>query len=349
MPVESFVVDLIEGKRRSNTLLSIFKFLSLLYRMLVCVRNFAYDWNLLKTDQAPKYVISIGNIVAGGSGKTPLVRLLAEQLSGEKKVAILSRGYRSAIEKSGKVIEISKSKLPSIVCGDEPQFLSSKLPGTAVWVGKNRKISAKEASNDADILILDDGMQYRSLHRDLEIVAMDAADPFGKGEFLPRGFLRDSPKRLKTASLIALTYVKNERQFQELKDRIKDFSGAPVCGFCLNIENKEALKDKKVGIFSAIAKPNRFFETVDQLGAKIVSQWTLDDHGQIQGDQLEAFAAKCATNGAEFLLCTEKDWVKLPLESKICLPILPLKTTLEIVFGIENWYALLNLINKESR
>ncbi len=326
MNVESYVLDIMDGKRPGRPLL---EGLSLLYRTGVRLRNMAYDYNLVHAIKARAPVISIGNIVAGGTGKTPLVRLLASQLAEHVKVAILSRGYRSEIEKTGEVVQLAPQEKVER-CGDEPFWLASKLPMASIWVGKNRCLSAEFAVEaGAQVIILDDGMQYRRLLRDVEIVVMDGDDLFGRGYYLPRGLLRDSPARLKKADLIVVGGAKNHHAVRE---EIKKYSTAPI--LFVQMKLKADLQNRRVGIFCAIGKPEKFMQSVRGCGAQVVATYFKCDHDQFTPEELEAFAKR---SGADLLICTEKDQVKIPQDFKAQLPLMPLEGELEITSGQDHW------------
>ena len=159
--------------------------LSWLWGLVSFCRNTLYDRGWLSISRVERPVVSVGNLVAGGTGKTPLVHLIASRFA-HRRVAILSRGY---------------GPIP-----DEPLLLRRRLSAVKVYIGKNRVELAKQAIEEgAQLLILDDGFQHRALHRDFDLVILSGADPFGKGHFLPRGFLRDSPRRLKDADAIFIS------------------------------------------------------------------------------------------------------------------------------------------------
>ena len=172
--------------------------LSFLWGFVVLCKNWLYAKRFFSSRKMPRTVISVGNLVAGGTGKTPLTLLLA-QVFASHRVAILSRG-------SGMQGELA----------DEPALLARRCPGAQVYLGKDRRVSAGHAIREgADCLILDDGFQHRKLFRDFDLLLLSTRDPFGKGKgkfdfsipvgyqshpYLPRGYLRDSPKRLKETS-----------------------------------------------------------------------------------------------------------------------------------------------------
>lgn len=208
-------------------------------------------------------VISIGNIVAGGTGKTPLVHLLAKNFSKTKRVAILSRGF---------------GPMP-----DEPMLLARRLPNVCVYVGKDRVALAKQAVKEgAELIFLDDGFQHLRLHRDLDIVLHRG----GKEHYLPWGFLRDSPRRLKRAEVV------DTKDTKLVLKRI------------LNVRGEEipSIRGWEVGIFCGIARPERFKRTVEELGARVAGEVYFADHEP----------ADLSLLGRGVWICTEKDFVKLP-------------------------------------
>jgi len=341
MFLESFFLDVIEKRRKAAWLLPMLRGSSFFYRSAIAMRNVAYDRGWLRSQQASLPVVSIGNIVTGGTGKTPLVHKLAEELSKKGKVAILTRGFRSEIEKTDQFLRLNHQEglsFKAAQCGDEPLLLSRFLPKVDIWVGKNRLQTAEEArAKGVGILILDDGMQYRRLKRDFELVVLDGKDPFGQGYFLPRGLLRDSPKRLKSADLIFFNHVEDEEHFESLQKMIHPFSQAPVVGAQLNPQNRLQLLQKKVGVFCGLGKPQRFFEALKKMQIEVVASLILPDHISPKEEELRAFANISQLKGAECLVCTEKDQIKLSSQLELSLPVIPVKAALEIAFGKKDW------------
>jgi tetraacyldisaccharide 4'-kinase len=233
---------------------------SWLYAFVIFCRNWLYDHRWLQITKVPCTVVSVGNVVAGGSGKTPFVLKLAQVFAG-RNVAILSRGY---------------GPVP-----DEPMIFARRLPHASIYVGKDRVASAKQAIADgADLIILDDGFQHRRLHRDFDLVLGPTT-----GHYLPWGFLRDSPQRIKGVDAHFDVKLK--------VSRILDLRGQEI----------PSIRGWKVGIFSGIAKPQSFKKTVEGLGAEIVQEVTFGDHEVADLSKL---------HGASAFICTEKDFVKLP-------------------------------------
>lgn len=297
--------------------------LSLPFGAIAKSRSWMYDHKYLPSYSIPNAtVISVGNIVVGGTGKTPVVLMLAEELSKQATVAILSRGYRAPAERQSQPVILSKGNgplFPAALCGDEPYMLARRLPQAIVVVGRDRVQAAKMAVEaGAKILVVDDGMQHRRLQRDRDIVVINGEDPFGQGHYLPRGFLRESPEALARADLIVLTNVRDAKHAKELTEKLRRYTKAPIEVAQMKVTALksangavETISGKRVGLFCAIAHPEAFERTISGLGAKVVTRLILSDHATISKEQLEAFVEESRRCGAEMIVCTEKDQVKL--------------------------------------
>lgn len=339
MSFESLVVDCIEGKKKNFFLLQAFSLCSILFKFLCKVRHFCYDKKLLKSRQVSCPVISIGNLVAGGTGKTPFVQLIVKELSKKNiPIAILSRGYRS--KKTKKTLQVSSGVGPmqSVEsCGDEAYWLA-KETNASIFIGKDRIASAKKAIQlGSKLLILEDGMQHRRLKRDIEIVLLHAADLFGKGHFLPMGYLRDFPSRLKKASLIIVTHLEEGASCMEILQKIRVFTEAPVVGFSASYHLQENIAGQKIGAFCGIAKPFFFYKALEGLGGKIVQTLSSEDHMLPVKKNLEDFARNCKEEGVACLVCTEKDYVKLNRNEILGLPVFALKMNFRCVWNENLW------------
>lgn len=272
-------------------------------------------------------VISVGNIVAGGVGKTPFVSMLLKDLGGP--IGVLSRGYKSP------------RKGPSrMVCdvndGDEAFMLAKRNQNGIVFVGKNRILSASSAiEKGVTCLVLDDGMQYRKMSRNFEITVLHADNPLGYGYFLPRGLLRDSPKRLKKASMVVVHGARDVKQFQEIEKKIRQITSAPIIGTKYEVEHKECIGGGKIGAFCGIGAPDPFYQMLEKSGYEIVARKTLPDHEAFDG--VEEFVASCLEKGAKEVLCTEKDYVKLKYRENIK----PFKVNMEVQYGLPQYQNLL--------
>jgi tetraacyldisaccharide 4'-kinase len=319
------------------------------YALITGCRNRAYDWGLLRQHRAQGAVISIGNIVAGGTGKTPTTIMLAAALSPYYPTAILSRGYRSEAEKLPLPTLVDVQKHSANFCGDEPLLIAKRLPEVSVFVGKNRIAATHMAvEKRCQIMILDDGMQHRRLRRDLEIVVMDASDPFGKGFLLPRGLLRESLRGLRRADYIIVNHAKVE-ELPQLQQRLAPFTPAPLIATAMELSHVrrfpndtiDTIRNKKVGLYCGIANPVHFRQMLQKQGATIVNEWVIGDHMAPQEDQLLRFMIESQRLGAEAVICTEKDRVKLAEDIECPLPILWTEAELRIIAGEEHWHALL--------
>lgn len=309
------------GQRRIEQGAWFFAPLSVFWAFAVFLKNWAYDRKWRSQTRVSCPVVSVGNIVAGGTGKTPLIHLLAQRFSS-RRVAILSRGY-------GKDL-------------DEPILLQRRLPFARVYVGKNRALLAKQAEQDgAELILLDDGFQYRALHRDLDLVMLKGGDPLGKGHYLPWGFLRDNPKRLAEADCIigSGSFVSRaDIQVQMRIDRVMGMQGSEIT----------ALKGDKVAIFSGIANPGLFKKTVEGLGVEVVCEWVLADHSKAKEKVLRQFVEKAQRLGAQFVVCTEKDAVKLlGRELGLPLPLYYLEVSLHVIQGEMLWENLIAKIEQK--
>jgi tetraacyldisaccharide 4'-kinase len=256
-------------------------------------------------------VISIGNITVGGTGKTPLVIWLCN-LFREQSVncAILTRGYKASKDTK-----------------DEPGMLAENCPGSAVVVNPDRLAGAIEAvkKHRAQVLIMDDGFQHRRLHRDIDIIAIDAMRPFGFGKMLPAGLLREPTSSLKRAHAAIITRcdLVSRNNLEELTVAISRINPnflvaqtihSPV--FAVSGEKQiqlEELKNKKMYAFCGIANPEAFFATVGVVGANIVGSKVYSDHHNYTVNDINDIYRDAAKSGAQMILTTEKDYNKISL------------------------------------
>ena len=284
--------------------------ISWIWAVALFCKNGLYRSRWLKPTCVKATVVSVGNIVVGGTGKTPFVHLLAKTFS-HRKVAILSRGYGS---------------LP-----DEAILLARRLPQAKVYVGKDRVILAKRAVLEgAELILLDDGFQHRRLHRDFDCVLLRGDDPFGKGHFLPWGFLRDHPKRLQEADAVFI----GGKDFVPRVTRVVDAQG-------------NAAQGKQFGLFCGTCYPYSFKKTVDALGIQVKAEWILGDHEPASSLLLERFAVKCKSLGCNGLITTEKDFVKLQNTHSLSLPIYYVEIELQMTEGQQRWENLIAKIDQK--
>lgn len=333
--------------------------LSIIFSQLINLRYALYRHKLLKDSPLGCSVIVVGNITVGGTGKTPVVEKLAQTLQNKgRKVAIISRGYKSKSESilkklvrwishgtvlPPKVVSDGKSLLlNSKLAGDEPYMLAKNLPGVVVICDKNRVKAGYFAIKDfrCDTLVLDDGLQYLKLRGSLNICLVDSTNPFGNEHLLPRGILREPMHRLSRAQYIFITKTKSIEQCDELQSTIRAYNRQATLIYCRHQpkffihtttgerESVSFIAGKKVALFSGIAYPESFEDTIREQGAEIIySKRFLDHHRFSKGEILTVFK-EASKAGAELILTTEKDAVRLP-KLKVEIPTLYLRLEIE--------------------
>ena len=307
-----------------NPLILILSLLSLIYRLIVNLRNKMYDHGILKQNRLPCKVVSIGNITVGGTGKTPAVIMLARSLKERGyKPAVLSRGYGGKYKGQVNVVsDGSKILMRHIEAGDEPMLIAKAAEGIPVVTGPKRILTGRFAIDNlnADILILDDAFQHRNLFRDIDIVILNREQPFGNGFLLPRGPLRESPASLKRAHFIIWKDTEEGRypKYQEqgiglflpvlsVYLRPKDI----VRGEAGEVYPLEFLKGKKVCAFAGIASPEAFKRTLESLGVVVRSFTEFPDHYLFSEADISDIRKSCTDSAAEIIMTTEKDGVRL--------------------------------------
>jgi tetraacyldisaccharide 4'-kinase len=250
-------------------------------------------------------VISIGNIVVGGAGKTPVALAVAEQLLERgKQPAVLSRGYG---RRSRVPVEVSE-QTPCSLAGDEPLLLKRRCPRLRVLVGPRRGVLASQAvARGADVLLLDDGLQHHELERDLDIVVMDASNPLGNGRILPRGPLReplDSLRRVRRG-LLWLTRCD--------LPRAPELPRLPLAGPVESefVPREAKLDGRAVFLFAGLAHPASFEVLVRNRGARVVGMRWFRDHHRYSARDLSQLRREAAIAGADALVTTEKDLMRL--------------------------------------
>jgi len=269
-------------------------------------------------------VISVGNITWGGTGKTPVVIRLARQLAQRGyRVCVLSRGYRRKVNKGILIVSDGKSILSDpAAAGDEPFLIARSLPDVSVVVGPDRTRAAATARErlSPDVFILDDGFQCWKVKRDLDIVCVNAADPFGNGRLLPAGILREPPSALSRAGLIVLTNsdVVPPDTVVEAEGRIAACSAAPVLRSgrraldlrCIIDEATDLLAIDVIAL-SAVGDNESFKKTLEQNGMNIVRQYAFRDHHWFSLQDLRTLLAE---NPPELpVVTTTKDAVRLAM------------------------------------
>lgn len=305
------------------------KILAYIYYFVTSFRNWLFDKGILKIKKLDDvFVICIGNITVGGTGKTPAVQYFAKRLSQEgRKVAVVSRGYRGKRKVEPLIVSDGKNILVSSKeSGDEPysHALNLKVP---VIVGKDRYKACKLAKEvfDVDTIILDDGFQHRKLFRNMDIVLIDATNPFGWEALLPKGTLRESfHPAAKRASefIITKSDLVPEREVEKLKRFLKGKYKKPVsvakhgisslCDIEGNAKPLFWVKGKRVLLFSGLANPLNFEKTVISLDPSYIERIDFLDHHSFKEKDIELIKKRAEDMKANYIITTEKDIVKLP-------------------------------------
>lgn len=294
---------------------------------------------LLKSRRLPCPVISIGNLSAGGTGKTPMAVLVARRLSDHGwRVVLLSRGYGGGAEKHGGVVSDGRSlQMDAAMAGDEPYLMAVTLPQVPVIVGRDRFVAGMQALEkfDAQVLVLDDGFQHLQLARDLDLVLLDAADPLAGGRLIPRGMLRELPGALSRAQAVVLTRA-GRLTPQVLAARVAQIRkwcpqqpifaarheafvggmaaagrGGRLPGPAGSLQAATGLGGHALFAFSGIARNADFRRSVVRLGGRIVGYRDFSDHHAYTPKNQAAIVQAARRAGADALVTSEKDYVRL--------------------------------------
>lgn len=304
-----------------------FSAMSLLYLLGVKIRLFAYQKSIFQTHLLQLPVISIGNLTLGGTGKTPCVIWLARALEQKGiKTAISIRGYGSPAENALLLVD-GKSKTPDPAeVGDESAMMAQALPEIPLLVGKNRILAGAKAKElGAQILILDDGFQHLKIHREMDIVLIDGNKLLNAEKMFPRGKLREPLSSLRRADIVILS--KPGEMAEEILAEIKKIHPAcPIFKMRYQALYPEKFYGKKAYLFAGIADPEQFFKLCQSLKIHIVGKKAFSDHHQYNDKEIWKINAEAKKRGAEILLTTEKDFVRLKgFKSEIPVQTLPIK------------------------
>jgi len=341
---------------------------SKVYQLVIEVRQFLYDFRILRDATLGVQVIAVGNLTWGGTGKTPVVEKFARELRDQgRNVAILSRGYRSKPQPihqwflnrvllrhdstPPRVVSDGKSLLlDSEMAGDEPYMLASNLKDVVVLVDKDRVKSGRYAIEKfgCDTLLLDDGFQYRKLSgRRQDVVLIDCQDPFGNERLVPRGPLRESPSHLARAGTIFIT--KSDGNTEELRRRIARLN--PHAGIIECVHHPLYLEDvftgqrfglsflkgRRVAALSGIAQPESFEQSLVKLGGELVYARKFADHHRFTQQEVLNVINRSKKKQAEAIVTTQKDAVRFPKIDRRDLPIYFMRVEIKILRGADDF------------
>lgn len=321
---------------------------SVAYGLVMCLRNGMYDIGVFRSYRVDVPVVVVGNLTVGGTGKTPVVEYLARfYRQHDRQVTILSRGYGTEQGRNDEALVLESNLL------DVPHLQSPDRVKLA-------RIAIEEL--ESDLLILDDGFQHRRLARDLDVVLIDATEPWGLGYLLPRGLLREPKSALKRAGVIIITRSDqvDSNQLIALQQEIARRTTTPIAHAChapqslCNLDQTESLvslQGRKVAAFCGIGNPAGFWRTLTDLGCTLIEHRDLPDHFAYPREavvELQEWARKLPDDC--WLITTQKDWVKLRVNELGGKPLWALPIALEITHGqAELQSALLQVLRSESR
>jgi tetraacyldisaccharide 4'-kinase len=367
----TFGLEVIFEQRRGKMaalLRSVLFVCSKIWQLAVKVRRFLYQVRILRDSTLGIQVIAIGNLTAGGTGKTPVVEKFARELQKQgRTVAILSRGYRSKPQPFAdwlvnKLLFRSDTTPPRVVsdgksllldsesAGDEPYMLASNLKDVVVLVDKDRVKSGRYAIENfgCDTLLLDDGFQYwRLAGRRHDIVLIDCQQPFGNEHIMPRGTLREPHSHLARANTIFMT--KSDGNTAALRQRIGRYNSSAGIIECVHEplyfedvftgEQKglDFIRNKRVASLSGIAQPESFEQSLVRLQAELVYSKRFADHHRFTQQEMLNVINRSKKRQAEIIVTTQKDAVRFPKIDRRDLRIFFMRVEIKILSGAQDF------------
>lgn len=341
------------------------------YGLLVWHRAMAYRTGLFRSRSLGAYVVSIGNITVGGTGKTPLVIALAGALARSgHRVVVLSRGYKGNSSKPCVVSDGGRPLVPAEVSGDEPYLMAERLPGVPVVVGANRLAAGSLAVERfaPDVVVLDDGYQHLKLKRDLDVVVVDCGAPPQNSRLLPRGPLREPVSALGRADVLCLTHLDRCEDVGRIKQRlwqihpgvpILEGRHRPVALRPLRAPTRDMglgfLEGKSVFALSGIANPGSFRDLLEGWGCGVAGHAAFPDHHAYTPEDLTAVFREAKRLDADCVVTTAKDAVRIPAAWASDPPAFVLEIALEVddlgglLARIESGAAVLRRAAQETR
>ncbi|MDR2117735.1 MAG: tetraacyldisaccharide 4'-kinase [Planctomycetaceae bacterium] len=344
--------ELVSGRRRgfkSAAVRWLLNLLELPYFSAISLRNFFYDTGIFPTHQFPIPIISVGNLTLGGTGKSPLVAWLGRFfLEHNIKPGIISRGYGQSANG----------------VNDEFLELAFRLPSVPHRLNRNRIVAAREFfdSQNVDLLILDDAFQHRRIARNLDIVLLDALEPFGYEHIFPRGMLRESITSLRRAEVVFLSRADlvDESQRRKIQNRVLTYSPNILWGeivhepqslvsFSKTETDISAIRNKRILAFCGIGNPNAFRQTLERCGAKVVELIPFPDHHQFNADDLNGLEQIAQSYEIDSILCTMKDFVKINADIVSgTIPIQAVLINIRFLSGETKFRELLNKLTQRN-
>jgi tetraacyldisaccharide 4'-kinase len=324
--------------------------LQLPYWIAITYRNLAYDRSWYKTHRCDAIVISIGNLTTGGTGKTPLVRYTARLLRQDAyQVALVSRGYGAADGENN----------------DEAMELAATLPDVPHLQNPDRVASARIAVEELEsqVILMDDGFQHRRLHRDLDILVIDATCPFGFGHLLPRGLLREpiASSRRAAAAVLTRADAVDDTTRKTIRDTVLRHSPNIVWAETVHrptgllqwpdlVAPLDSIASQPVAIICGIGNPDAFERTVQSTGAKVVHRIELPDHDPYDQETVSMIRQKLLEWGDSIarIVCTHKDLVKIQTDSIAGKPLVAIQIEIDFVSGKDAYDSIVRKVISQS-
>ncbi len=376
--LQTYFIGLVHTKEVEGILPNLFMGVlhgfSLIYGQLLNLKLAGYRQGFFKKKHVDCFVISLGNITVGGTGKTPTAQRLARDIRDMGyKVVILNRGYRAKWHgEVGIVSDGNRLHMNAAEAGDEAFMLAKHLRTVPVLIGADRAVTGRYAVEHfgAEVAILDDGYQHWQLERDLDILLVDAVNVFGNGYILPRGTLREPISHVNRADVCLLTKVDQaeigsreyiQRMVRQYNDKAQIVESihqprsiVPLPEWSVDISGEgqpvSELEGKKIMAVSAIGNPSSFEQTLLDLGTNIVESLRYPDHHDYTEQEMRDILRQAEQNGTEAIVITEKDAVKIPAEvARADWPIPIYVICVEVCFkqGADEFRALLQASLKE--
>ncbi len=352
------------AREKASLLASFLSVVSTGYSGIVRIRESFYRKGVFKSKKLPCTVISIGNITVGGTGKTPMTIYLAELIKDfGLGVAVVSRGYKGKAEKTGGIVSNGKELcMDAADAGDEPCMIAARLKGIPVIIGQDRFAAGSMAVKqfDPDVIILDDAFQHLQIQRDINLVLLDNDLPFGNARLLPRGILREPVSALKRGDAFVLTRTDNEinglpeylneiacgipvfrsSHVPYLNSVVKCYASGAKLKTGLKTGSKTQLKDarglnilknKKLFLFSGIARNKDFYNSVNSIEKEIKGFLEFPDHYFYTDNDIKKIIQSAIEADADYIVTTEKDYARIGSETTWPLDLIV--TGVEISFG----------------
>ena len=332
--------------------------ISIVYGLGMRLRAWLYANSWISSRSLPCTVVSIGNLTAGGTGKTPMTIFIAQYIRDRGyAVAVISRGYGGQLETQGGIVSDGASILVGPEqAGDEPYLLARSLLGIPVLVGRRRYATGMLAVNrfSPDVIVLDDAFQHLRLQRDFDLVLLDSRSPFGNGHLLPRGLLREAPAALKRAHAIIYTRGRQSQRpdrsyripvnrpvFVTRHQSVIRSTGAEGKGWITQSSSLTPLRAKKAVAFAGLADNQQFFEMLRQSDCQLVQTFAFSDHHHYTRLDMDAIGAAARQAGADLVVTTGKDSVKLDRSFPWPLPVVVIDVQIEFLAGESRFLQLL--------